>query len=366
MRKVVEISRFYRRLLLVLLLLLTFGCGEIKIMSEENTEKENTPPTEEATDVPPMPELEEFIFKPDEFREEIVPRKLSAPDVAKFLSQKVDKTAKLQVFIQVEKAADFYDTTEIVEKYKQFLEKKESNSEEVRRSIVIARIIATLGNAADVDFAKQYYKYLTQKIDSVQDFEEIIKLHERLGLGTDSSALRQKLQAKLAALEPKKEDYQTRLEYLKFQEEIEQKIRAAEQVQPVKDKVLRNADRKTRLEEEIKMYVTDDYGFIEFLERWSARRIRRETWAAQPAEQVKRTENNSLKEDVVKSLRAFLDKAGKLPDLDGEEKEAVKLRLLRAIQFFDGKLSAAETGILSHNKGKQVDILAHEGFMIKE
>lgn len=335
-------------------------------MSEENTEQKNLPETESSSEPVSIPELEEFIFRPDEFNEEIVPRRLSAPEVAKFLLQKIDKNTKLEAFIQVEKVADFYDSTEIVEKYRQFLDKKESGSEEVQRSIVIARIIAILGNADDVEFAKNYYKYLIQKVDSITDFEQIILLHEALGLGSDSRELKQKIQTKLTALESKKADFTGELEYLKFQETIPPRLTSAEEVQPIKDKILRNADRKQRLEEEIKMYATTEYRFPEFLDKWSARRIRRETWAAQPAEQIKRTENKALKEDVVKVLRTFLEKADKLPNLDDAEKEAVKLRLLRAIKFFDGKLSVEEEGVLRYNKGKQVDILANEGFLIKE
>ena len=335
-------------------------------MSEENTEQKNLSETESSSEPVSIPELEEFIFRPDEFNEEIVPRRLSAPEVAKFLLQKIDKNTKLEAFIQVEKVADFYDSTEIVEKYKQFLDKKEAGSEEVQRSIVITRIIAILGNADDVEFAKSYYKYLIQKVDSITDFEQIILLHEALGLGNDSRELKQKIQTKLTALESKKADFTGELEYLKFQETIPPRLTSTEEVQPIKDKLLRNADRKQRLEEEIKMYATTEYRYPEFLDKWSARRIRRETWAAQPAEQIKRTENKALKEDVVKVLRAFLEKADKLPNLDDAEKEAVKLRLLRAIKFFDGKLSVEEEGVLRYNKGKQVDILANEGFLIKE
>ncbi len=366
MRKVFEIRSFYYCQFLVLFLLLTFGCKATQIMSEENTKQENTSADRSSDETVSIPELEKFIFKPDEFRNVVVPRRFVPAEVAKFLLQKIDKTKSYEVFVQVELVADFYDTTEIVEKFRQFLEKKEASSEEVRRSIVITKIIATLGSPEDVEFAKNYYKYLVQKIDTIEDFEEIILLHERLGLGIDSSALRQKLQSKLASLETKKAgDYDARLDYLKLQGEIEAKIRGVEQVQPIKDKVLRMTDRKQRLEEEIKVYaVTGDYGFVGFLTPWSARRIRRETWGSQPAEQIKRTENAALREDVVKALRAFLAKADKLPDLDGEEKEFVKLRIIRAIKFFNGKLSAEEEGVLSHSKGKQVDILANEGFQL--
>jgi hypothetical protein len=45
--------------------------------------------------------------------------------------------------------------------------------------------------------------------------------------------------------------------------------------------------------------------------------------------------------------------------------EAYRVRILRAIRFFDGHLSDNEQGVLREHRGKQVDILANEGFMIK-
>jgi hypothetical protein len=310
--------------------------------------------------------LEEFIFKPDEYLEEIVPRKLSAPEVAKFLIQKIDKNTGLRPFQQTEKVADFYDTTEVVEKFKQFLDKKEANSEEVRRSIVIARIIAVLGSPADVEFAKDYYKYLIQKIDTLDDFEEITFLHEALNLGLDSALLRKKFNEKLSVLEKNKGNFQGDSAYLKFQTTIDMKISRAEKVQAIKDKILNNQDRRRRVEEEIKIYVTPEAGYQEFLQKWSARRIRRETWGAQPAEQIKRTESVPLREDVVKALRTFLDEKSDALTAETDEKQARRIRLLRAIRFFKGKMLDGEEDFLRLFKSKQADILANEGFLIKE
>lgn len=332
-------------------------------MSENNLEQGNNSESGEKVSIPA---LDEFIFEPDEFREEIVPRKLSAPDVAKYLVQKLDRNTKLKAFEQAEKVADFYDSTEIVETYKQFLDKKETDSEAVRRSIVIARIIAILGTPEDINFAKVYYKYLIQKLDTLEDFEEITFLHEALNLGTDTAALRKKFNDKAAALETKKGDFQGELEFLKFQETIGNKIQRAEKVQAIKDKVLKNNDRNARLEEEIRIYLTPEKGFQEFLQKWSARRIRRETYGAQPAEQFKRVENVQLREDVANTLRSFLlEKAEQLKSGE-QEKQAVKVRLLRAIKFFGGKMLDGEEDFLRMFKGKQVDILANEGFLVRE
>jgi len=333
-------------------------------MSEENNVQGESPamPTPEI----PMPSLEKFIFEPDEYTDAIVPRRLRPTDVAKFLIDKVKKETSLESWRQVEKAADFYDTTEVLAKYRGYLDRKENNDEDIMRSMVIDRIIGTLGNAEDRDFARQYYLYLIAKTDSIEEFQDLISLHDRLGLGSDSAELRKRVQAKLALLESKKEaGYQSRLEYLKFQETIPATLEAVEKAQAIKDNTLKMADRTKRLEDEIKMYVTTDYGYQDYLLPFAARRIRRETWAPSVSEQVVRNDKPPLKDDVVKALRNYLDHIEKENSIDKEDKESFKVRVLRAIRFFDGHLSDQEQGILREHRGKQVDILANEGFMIR-
>ncbi|CAN5250843.1 hypothetical protein BH10ACI1_BH10ACI1_07800 [soil metagenome] len=353
---------FNRWLAVALMLsMLTFGCQGKRVMSEENNLQENN----SSSEVPSIPELEKYIFSEDEYTAGVVPRKLSAPEVAKVLIGKIEKNASLNVFTRVEMVARFYETFEVVEKYKQFLDKKEANSEEVRRSIVIARIIGYLGTNEDVAFVKQYYKYLISRAESVQEFEEVIRLHEVLNLGSASGELHQKLDAKTAVLAQKKEtDFQAEIEYQQFRETLAQKLYRAEAVQTIKQKILGITDRKKRLAEEIKAYMSLEYGFNEYLKPWATGRIRRETWGAQPDEQIKRTDNTQLKADVANAFREFLGKLGEIDEIQPDESDSARVTLLRAIKFFDGKISDDEEYFLQQYKGKQGDVLANEGFQL--
>lgn len=334
-------------------------------MSETITTESNTPTNESSSDTPSIPELEKFIFQPDPYNSGIVPRKLAAAQVAEFLIGKVEKNTKLKSFIRVESVAKFYETFEVVEKFKSFLDKKEANEEDVRRSIVIARIVAYLGSADDLALAAQYYKYLIGRAESEQEFEDLVLLHEALGLGGNSGEINKKLQSKVAALESTKDsDFQAGLQYRQFKETIGQKLIRAEKVQTVKDSILNTTDRKKRLEAEIKAYLSLEYGFLEYLQPWAAGRIQRETWAANPAEQTKRNDNAPLKADVAQVLRDFLDKLDTIKEIEPEDEDSIRTRLLRAIKFFDGKISAKEESFLTTFKGKQLDVLANEGFQL--
>lgn len=330
-------------------------------MSEENLQ-ENNPPVEKTS----IPELEKFIFHTDIFEANVVPRKFSPEKVAEFLQEKVKADATLKNFIQVERVAVFYETSEVAEKFKGFLNKSESNPEDVRRSTVIARIIARVGNKNDVNFAKEYYAHLVGRAQSKLEFEELILLYDAIGPEGDAAVLRKKIQAQAAILESRKEsDDAARVQYLELVGTVINKLNKAEKAQAVKLKILGMSDRKKRVEAEIKAYLTIEYGFTEYLEKWAAARLRRETWGVQPNEQVRRQENSQLKSDVANLLNDFLGKLDGIKNLEAAEKEFAKIRLLRAIKFFDGKISDEEEKFLIQHKSQQMDILANEGFMIE-
>lgn len=332
-------------------------------MSEETNDKKNSTGNNSSEETPSIPPLDRYIFDADPYTAGVVPRKLDAAEVAKYLIGKVKKDTPLKSLLRVEDVARFYETTEIVEKFKQFLDKKEGGEEDLRRSIVIARIIAYLGSAEDVGFAVQYYKYLVGRAETAQVFEDLTLLHAALGLGMSSNELSQKIQLKALDLNAKKEsDYQARVEYQKYSEDLAQKVYRASKVQTDKDKILGITDRKKRIDEEIKAYLSLEYGFLEHLQPWAVGRLRRETWGTQPAEQIKREVNAKLKEDVAQALRNFLDKIKEIDEIEPEDEDSIRLRLLRAIKFFDGKISDEEEGFLKLFKGKQLDLLANEGF----
>jgi hypothetical protein len=51
-----------------------------------------------------------------------------------------------------------------------------------------------------------------------------------------------------------------------------------EKANAVKERILHNPERARRIDEKIKMYLTREYGYLEFLQPWAARRLRRESW----------------------------------------------------------------------------------------
>ncbi len=329
-------------------------------MANEDKTNAPSPPIQEVD----MSALEKFIFNSDRFTGDVVPRNYPPKAVAEFLIEKLDKNTALKPFIQAEKAAGFYDTFEIADKFKSFLDGNDAGEQGVLRSIVITRTVGRVGKPEDVEFARKYYGHLVSKLDEQVEFEEFIKLHEILGLGENSKALGNKIKQKLNELETRKaDDYSAELQYLKLQGAITQKLNRAEKVQRSKDSILEIRDYKKRLNEEIKAYLSFDYGYLEYLQPWAARRIRRETWASQTEKQTKRNDEMPLKKEVVQAFRGFLNDS-KIKSLPAKEKESIRLKILRAIKFFDGELSEQEEEYLTLNEGEQADTLANEGFLL--
>lgn len=273
--------------------------------------------------------------------------------MAAFLSERLDSGTGGDAVLQMEQVADFYETTELAPTVRAALAQdvpaivagRKMPVRDVQRGAALARMLAKLGNAQDVAFAKTHYIALVAFAQSTEDFVALVQLHDVLGLGADAALLRRRIAARQ-------------------QEVVDQQLGAAEKAHEVKQTVLQISDRKVRIEEEIKMYLTLDYGFMAFLQPWSARRLRRESWAEQPSAQLARPDPAPLRADVAAAFRAFLPKIAKLKDLEPDERDSYRLRLLRAVVHFGGDVSKAERAFLKKNATQQADVLADEGFLI--
>ena len=329
-------------------------------MAENNNEQTQTPKA------PPPPDLQKFVFESDRFTNEVVPRKLDPVVVADLLNDKIDEKSPLKVLLQAEKAAAFYDTFEIVEKYRALINSLEQSDDVLRRRIVLVRTIARVGMPADIDASKQAYEQLAPRAQALPEFYDVIALHDVLGVGTASSTLRKTLQARIASLQQFAEsDDPRRLEYLEFQETVLQKLDDADRAAAQKAAILGMADRRKRIDEEIKAYLAIDYGFIEYLQPWAAMRLRRETWGQRPDQQITRDAKPELTKDIAESFRRFLEHVDKFAGPDEEDKNAARVQILRAIKFFGETISDEDEQFLAQFKGTQADILANEGFLLR-
>jgi hypothetical protein len=321
------------------------------------------PASSQTTASPSVAEIQlaKFVFDPDRYTADVVPRRLSPAEVAQFVKARIDRSTRFPAATQVEKAVDFYDAQEAGETLRTLLDRREVDQEDLRRSLVFTRTLAKAGTPADRDFAKDYYLYLVRRGDSLPLLEDLVSLCEALGPGDNANPLHERIAERIKILESKPVgDSAAQWELAKLQELDSLTLTRAEKANTVKSGLLKDANRVRRLDELVRTYLGLEGPYPEVLQPWAARQLRREVWAAQPPEQVTRTDDRTRREEVI---QAFARAAASLPQdsqLSDEEKTFGRVRALRAMAFFGGKLSEKDRQFLKAHGPGQVDVLANE------
>ena len=135
------------------------------------------------------------------------------------------------------------------------------------------------------------------------------------------------------------------------------RVRGANQI---KAQVFANTDRKKRILQEVKMYLTLEYGYLEYLTPWAAARLRRETWGDQPADQTARKEDPARRAEVAQIFLTTGENVSRLPGVAPENQDSLRVRCLRAADFFGAQLTAQDRAFISKHAGGQVDILSND------
>jgi hypothetical protein len=306
-----------------------------------------------ASQLPPAgtPELEEFVFHPDQFQKEAIPRRLRPEDVGRFLLTRLDRTTGLEPLRQAEKLIDFYDLYEVTGYLRGFLDGRESTPDQRRRSITITRAIARSGTPDDQRFAAQYYRTLLQHA-TAPELSEMASISDALGPAGETQTLRAAASALLASHLPPNE-------MRTAQNVLTATVPRVEQANAAKARILAIPDRVQRIANEIGVYLGLVLGYPEYLPAWAARRLRRETWADQPAQQTLRAPDRIRSEQLAAAFRhasAGVEQEAKLTE---QIKSMKRLTCLRAIDFFGGALSSAEYTEMQQSTKAQFDVLSN-------
>ena len=300
---------------------------------------------------PKLPELEEFVFHPDQFEKFKVPRRLPPGDVARFLMTRLDRSAGIGPLRQTEQLVDFYDLNEVAAFLRGFLDGRESTPEQRLRSITIVRTIARSGAPDDRRFANDYFNHLMQRA-TVAELPELTSIYEALGPEGDSQRLRAAAQA-FAGAGPAPADARI------LRSLLSKTLPRAEQANALKARTLAVPDSAQRVEIEIRMYTGLLMCYPESLPAWAARRLRRETWADSPAQQIARAPDRNRSLWIAQAFRRIMPAIEEQKSFTPEVKTAKQLSCLRAIDFFGGTLTNAEYQELHQDPARQFDILSN-------
>ena len=304
--------------------------------------------------------LESYVLKPDEFHGYSVPKRLTHDTVAGFVMASVGRDTPLASLVRVEKLVTFYDLQEVCGHLLSLFAPNPAQLD-VARGAVIGRTIAATCSPAQAQMASEYFPVLIAKAQSSSEIGELLEWLDRLGPGTDSSGLEKRIEhlrsAQAARADP---DYQARREISLLDEMRSLRLDRVRHANAAKARVLAIRDREKRIGEEIKMYLTLDYGYLEYLSPWSAIRLRRETWGDSPADQVKRGEDTGRRAEMAKRFRTLETTLSRLPDVDPENVPSLRVRCLRAAAYFNGAQTTEERKWISQNSGGQVDDLSDD------
>jgi len=306
------------------------------------------------------PELEKFIFHPDQFKTEDIPRGLRPEVITKYVQTRIGPLTPLAPVRQMEKVVVWYDALEVGEHLVKLLDKREAVPDAVQRSAVICRVLARLGNPAQLEMARQYAgTHLAERADSIPALTELVSVHEALGVEEDPVILRRQIDARLSrASALAASDAQARQDTQALERLKNVALVRAHQVNGIKNRILRLTSRPERLAELAQVYLGLKHGYGEYLPAWAALRLRRECWAALPAQQTERKIDPVLRLEVVAALRGGLPLIDGVPKLTDPEKDFIRVTALKAVQYFGGELTEEEVLFVAQKGEAMSPILA--------
>jgi hypothetical protein len=303
-----------------------------------------------------QPQLETFVFHPDQFGKELVPRRQNPEELIRFIEERITRTTEPDAIRQIEKIIDFYDLQETASFFGRFLDQSEAQPDDILRSILFVRIVARIGLPPEREFARRYFQFLIPKATTTTMFEELALTYEAIGTGADPAPLIAAIARKAGSLD--KADPQSVHEAEKLNQLGNFIVPRTTLFNQEKDRLANLPLRPARMDREIDLYLGLRPSFPG-MSTFAARRLRHEVWSDQPPQQIYRADSARRREELVAAFRAAVDRVKAPADLPASAKTAMLIACYRAIHFFGGELSESEKDQL-RSAGRQFNILSND------
>lgn len=239
--------------------------------------------------------------------------------------------------------ADLYGLRELLGPLSEKLRRAEAEPDDLDRSIATTIMMRELGDPQMTVGAASYYEYLVGHQHSGQKVQEMIHCLAAFGPDLRPDSLRSRIDREVRGLaqreagEPELGAERRHIEELALNQLffVNESNRSRARIDAI-------TPSDARLMELIKayLYLTEDDGG-EYFELWVHQQIRR----------VSEAEGN---ETVVRAFREILSQ---LDRFSGADKKFCRVRCLKAIDAFEGKLDEAETEFLAKSRYSQLDPL---------
>jgi hypothetical protein len=300
--------------------------------------------------------IETFIFHPDQFGKELIPRRQNPDDLVHFITARINRATPAAALRQTEKVVDFYDLQETAPFFESLLDQHEANPDDVLRSILFVRMTARVGLPPDREFARRYYLFLIPRATTTEMFEELAGAYEAIGSSGDPAPLVAAIARKAGSLD--KSDPQSVHEAADLDRLGNYTLPRTVLFNQEKDRLFNIADRAARIDREVDLYLGLRPSYPG-MSSYAARRLRREVWADQPAQQIYRADSRRRRDELVVAFRAAIPRVGAGTDLPASAKTIMLRACLSAVDFFGGELSEPEK-VQLREAGGQFNILSNQ------
>ncbi len=283
--------------------------------------------------------LEGFLFGREPKDVGIAPQGLDRDKVLAYLQERLEKPIEPTPVWRVRLVADAYELRELVPAFDKLLGTAPEKPDEYSKGIALVTAKAEVGDAKQRTEANDYYENtLVMHREACRYFPKLIVLYAALGPESSSQSLRKSIERELKRLEPRIEkDYESRIRYLELEALQNNDVPEAEESHKTKGNLLKLRDVRQRVRSLAEIYLGVENGGP-YLDSWSVRHLRRAAReAGLPA----------MAEEIREVLNRIDIKA-----LDELEKEVVRRRALRAIDYFDGPLDPKERRFVEKTKTK--------------
>jgi len=304
--------------------------------------------------------LEQYILTPDPFQADLIPKRLAYAAVAEFITSRIGPNTSLKSLVRVERVVTFYDLQEVCGHLSSLLPRNPLSGD-VPKAAVIARTIAATCPPPDREKIAGYAVGLAGLAATSADVAELVELEDRLSGQSNPKPLAARIAELRAAVEPKRQtDNQARLEAARLDELRTLRLGRVNAANGIKARTLEIVDRQKRVQEEVKMYLTVEYGYLEYLTPFAAWRLRRETWGENPPDQSIRQEIPERRSELAQVFLNLSSGIDKLPDVAPDNYDSLRVRCLRAAEFFGAQLDPKTITWVKEHAGRQVDILSND------
>ncbi|MEA1932863.1 MAG: hypothetical protein U9N60_00270 [Thermodesulfobacteriota bacterium] len=286
--------------------------------------------------------VEEYLLA-DQYGSDIIPKRVNPELLMQFLRKRVNADSPAWTILRATDLVAFYGLRAMVPHFSMLLESEDAAQPDFSKSLSIVMMMAYVGDQSDCKKANNYFQnHLLKHHEAHKNLRSLLICWTALGPQSSPLGLKSIIQSRREFL--KSEVHKSDNAYIKFQQLhrlANNDLPRAEKAMSVRREI-ESEKNAAQLKRIIAIYSGMNPAFRDFLFRWSAYRILRE---AEKGEEERGR--------VIHAMRSALNECRKDKKLNDNMKRFMRIRLLRAIEYFDPRELSDEERTVLHEALEQ-------------